>query len=197
MGETAPYGAIHSAVLDFLSGRDDVVLHGALAVNVYSPTQDARMTEDADILSPHPEELAEEVRQHLANKFHVALRVRKVAGGNGYRLYQLRKEGNRHLVDIRRVDRLPRAQRIQGVLVPVPAEVIARKVIALTKRKDTPKGDTDRRDIALLLLQFPALKTAGSEVAKHLAALGAGPREMELWKEQVERKLKPDQDAGY
>ncbi len=196
--ETAPYVIVHSAVLDFLRGRDDAVLHGALAVNVYGPEHEARLTEDVGILSPHAAQLAEELKDHLTKKFHIALRVGKVAGGLGCRIYQLRKQGNRHLVDVRQVHELPpKRQRIQGVLVPPPAEVIARKVIACQTRKDTPKGDTDRRDIAILLLQFPALKKEHGEVEKCLQDLGAPAQAMEVWKEQVQRKLSPNQDQGY
>ena len=60
-----------------------------------------RMTQDIDMLSPQAAELAEELRKYLSDRFYFAVRVRKVKEGQGYRLYQVQKTRNRHLVDIR------------------------------------------------------------------------------------------------
>ena len=59
MGERLPLATIHDAVLEFLRGRDDAALYGAQAVNAY--VDEARMTQDVDILSPRAAELAEEI----------------------------------------------------------------------------------------------------------------------------------------
>ena len=108
MREPLPLATIHDAVLEFLRGRTDAVLFGAHAVNAY--VDEARMTQDVDILSPRAEELAEELRTYLSQRFQIAVRVRTVADGLGHRLYQLRKPKNRHLVD--------RAQREQHPAPP-------------------------------------------------------------------------------
>ena len=122
MSESLPLATIQEAVLEFLRGRDDAVMFGAQAVNAYVP--EPRMSQDIDLLSTRAAELAEELRAHLSDKFHVAVRVREVADGRRYRLYQIQKTGNRHLVDIRLVQRLPPSQRISQVLVALPEELI-------------------------------------------------------------------------
>src|SRR5277367_5694733 len=102
MREPLPLATIHDAVLEFLRGRSDAVLFGALAVNAY--VDEPRMTQDVDILSPRAAELAEELRSHLGNLFHIAVRVRVVAGRSGFRIFQLREPKNRHLADVRQAD---------------------------------------------------------------------------------------------
>ena len=49
MGEPLPLATLQHAVLEFLRGRDDVVLFGAQAVNAY--VNEPRMTQDLDLLS--------------------------------------------------------------------------------------------------------------------------------------------------
>src|SRR5260221_571596 len=97
MREPLPLTTVQQAVLEFLRGRDDVVVFGAQAVNAY--VDEARMTQDIDILSTHAEEVAEELCAYLRQRFHIALRVRRVSAGRGLRVFQVRKSGNRHLVD--------------------------------------------------------------------------------------------------
>src|SRR5215470_16932780 len=99
MKEPLPLSEIHTAVVDFLRGRDDVVLFGAHAVNAY--VAEFRMSQDVDVQSTRGAEFAEELRQYLHDRFHIAMRVRQVSAGRGYRLYQARADGNRHLVDVR------------------------------------------------------------------------------------------------
>src|SRR5215203_6255373 len=100
--EILPLSKIHQAVLEFLQGREDVVLFGAHAVNAYA--SEPRMTQDVDLLSVRAKDLAEELREYLSEKFHIAVRVHEIGDGKGFRIYQMRKEGNRHLVDLRNVD---------------------------------------------------------------------------------------------
>ena len=76
-----------------------------MAVNAY--IDERRMTEDVDIVSPRGEELAEELRRYLGERFHITVLVRSVRDGIGYRLYQIVKPKNRHLADVRPVDVLP------------------------------------------------------------------------------------------
>jgi hypothetical protein len=196
MGEPLPLATIHDAVLEFLRGRDDAVLFGAQAVNAY--VKESRMTQDVDIASPRGLDLANELRTFLNKRFHIAVRVRTVRDGIGYRIYQVQKPENRHLVDVRPVDVLPPSQRIQEVLVVTPPELIAGKVAAYTRRRGRPKAGTDWRDVAMLLLTFPDLKKEEGPVAERLRAAGATADVMAAWKELVAAEIVPeDEDEGY
>ncbi len=187
MNETLPLATIQEAVLEFLRGRDDAVVFGAQAVNAYVP--EPRMSQDIDLLSTRAEELAEELRTYLSDKFHVAVRVREVADGRGYRLYQIQKSGNRHLVDIRLVQTLPPARRIAEVLVASPEELIALKVIAYHQRRGQPKSGTDWRDVAMLLLTFPELKSENGLVAERLKIDDASSEVINLWNDLVKQEI--------
>src|SRR5215207_748938 len=132
MREPLPLATVHEAVLDFVRGRDDVVVFGATAVNAY--VSEPRMTQDIDLMSPRAAELAEEVRAYLSDRFHIAVRVRVIGEGKGYRVFQIQKTGNRHLVDVRAVETLPKAERIDGVPVVTAPELIARKVMSYHSR---------------------------------------------------------------
>src|SRR5260370_34746701 len=112
------------------------------------------MTQDVDVASTHAAELAEELRAYLNERFHIAVRVRTVREGLGYRIYQVRKPENRHLVDVRPVETLPPAKRVKKILVVTPPELIAGKVAAWVRRRAKPKSGTDWRDVAVLLLTF-------------------------------------------
>ena len=187
MNESLPLATIQEAVLEFLRGREDAVVFGAQAVNAYVP--EPRMSQDIDLLSPRAAELAEEIRTYLSDRFHIAIRVREVADGRGFRLYQVQKSGNRHLVDIRLVASLPPSQRISQVLVASPEELIALKVIAYYQRRGQPKSGTDWRDIAMLLLAFPDLKQSGGLVMERLKAENADEGGMKLWEELVNQEI--------
>jgi len=192
MREPLPLATIQNAVLEFLRGRDDAVIFGAQAVNAY--VAEPRMTEDVDILSPRAAELAGELQEHLSQKFRIAIRIRKIGEGKGYRLYQVRKSGNRHLVDLRPVAKLPLTKRIAQVLVVAPAELIAGKVIAFHQRRGKPKSGTDWRDLAMLLLRFPALKRDPRPVADRLKAAGADEAVLSVWKKLVAQEIRPAED---
>ena len=196
MNETLPLATIQEAVLEFLRGRDDAVVFGAQAVNAYVP--EPRMSQDIDLLSTRAAELAEELCTHLSDKFHVAVRVREVADGRGFRIYQIQKTGNRHLVDIRLVQSLPPSQRISQVLVASPEELIALKVIAYHQRRGQPKSGTDWRDLAMLLLTFPKLKHEGGLVAERLEAENAGEDVLNLWRDLVKQEIQStDEDDEF
>lgn len=190
--ESLPLATIHEAVLEFLRERSDVVLFGAQAVNVY--VDETRMSEDVDVQSTRAQELAEELRQFLSEKFHIAIRVREVAQGKGLRLYQVRKEGNRHLVDILPVSTLPPTRRIAQVLVAAPEELIAQKVIAASQRSGQPKSFTDRRDLAMLLLAFPELKNEEGAVKARLPAANANEDVLHLWSEIVKEEIRAENE---
>ena len=196
MREPLPLATLHEAVLEFLRGRDDVVVFGATAVNAY--VAEPRMTQDIDLMSTRAAELADEVRVHLSERFHIVVRVRTIGEGEGYRVFQMRKEGNRHLVDLRPVAALPKAELVDGVQIVSPAELIARKVISLNSRRGQPKAGTDWRDIALLLLTFPNLKTESGVVRDILNSLGATEDELKAWEEVVHQEIsEPDDDAEF
>jgi hypothetical protein len=192
MKEPLPKGAIQQAVIEFLKGRDDAAVYGAMAVNAY--IDERRMTEDVDILSPRAEQLADELREHLNEKFRIAVRVRSVRCGIGFRLYELAKPRNRHLVDLRPTEALPPTERIDGVLVVTPAELIAGKVISCARRKGKPKSFTDRRDLAHLLLRFPEYKVESGVVQERLEAQSVDEATLELWRELVAQEIMPEDE---
>lgn len=192
MRESLPLATIHQAVFDWLREREDVVLFGAHAVNAYVP--DPRMTQDVDLLSTNASALAEDLRAQLSQAFSIAVRVRILGGGRGLRLFQVRKDGNRHLVDIRPVSALPPARRIAGVPVIAPEDLIAAKVWALRQRRNQPKSGTDWRDLALLLVAFPELKAARGAVRDRLQAAGADDEVLALWDELVASEFEAENE---
>lgn len=187
MHEPLPLSKIQEAVLEFLQGRDDAVLFGAQAVNAY--VSEPRMTQDVDILSTRAKELAEEMREYLSEKFHIAVRVREIGEGKGFRIYQVRSEGNRHLVDIRNENNFPATLEVERIRILAPVELIASKVISFKSRYGQAKSWSDRRDLTLLLLQFPKLKVLGGEVEKVLENRGANEETIIFWQELVEQDL--------
>lgn len=192
MGEPLPLAVLQQAVLEFLRGRDDVVVFGAQAVNAY--VNEPRMTQDLDLLSTHADVVAQELCVALRERFHIAVRIRRVGAGRGLRVFQVRKSGNRHLVDLRSVETLPEAERIAGVLVLAPVELIASKVIAYHQRRGEPKSGTDWRDLAMLLLTFPALKCYPGPVGKCLQATGATPEVLAAWQAIVAQEIRPAEE---
>lgn len=190
MKEPLPLATIQNAVIDFVRGRDDVVLFGAQAVNVY--VSEPRATQDVDLMSTRAAELAEELREHLAELFHIAVRVRKIKDGLGYRVFQLQKTGNRHLVDLRSVTSFPPLHRLDGVQVLTPSELIASKVISYYQRRGKPKAGTDWRDLALMLLTFPELKSDSGPVTDRLNAAQSDPAILAVWRELVSQEILPE-----
>src|SRR5438874_13622108 len=89
MREPLPLATRHEGVLEVLRGRAYVVVFGATAVNAY--VSEPRMTQDIDLMSTRAAELAEELRGHLSARFNIAVRVRVIAKGKGYRLFQVQK----------------------------------------------------------------------------------------------------------
>lgn len=196
MREPLPLATIHEAVLEFLRGRDDVVVFGATAVNAY--VDEPRMTQDIDLMSTRAAEMAEELRAYLSERFHIAVRVRVVAQQKGFRLFQIQKTGNRHLVDVRPVESLPESRTVEGIRVLTPTELIAHKVISYHSRRGKPKAGTDWRDLAMLLLTFPELKTHSGEVSETLRSLGAREGAMSEWRNLVAQEItRPDEDDEF
>jgi molybdopterin converting factor small subunit len=195
MQEPLPLATVHGAILAFLQNRKDAVVFGAQAVNAY--IDEPRMTQDVDILSTAAEALAEELREWLNAKFNIAVRVRSVAAGVGFRVYQVAEPKNRHLADVRQVAIVPPSRLVEGVLVPVIEELIAQKVIAYTRRKGQPKSGTDWRDIAELLLSEPKLKAVTGPVHDRLLAAQAEQNVLDEWERIVATEIAVADDDGY
>lgn len=192
MKEPLPLATIHQAVLEFLAGRNDAVVFGAQAVNAY--VDEPRMTQDVDVMSPRPAQLADEIRDYLASRFHAAIRVREVAHGRGFRVFQVRKEGAQHLVGVRAVAELPESRRLGNVAVITPVELVASKVLGYHSRLGTPKAGTDWRDLAMLLLAFPDLKRNQGAVRDRLVAQGAEQAVLDLWLDLASQDIRPGSD---
>ena len=197
MRETLLLSTIHESVLEFLQGREDVVLFGAQAVNAY--VSEPRMTQDIDLLSTNAKNLAEELKSFLSEKFHIAVRVREI-GDKGFRIYQVRKEGNRHLIDVRLVSEFPETQMVEDIRVLSPVELLASKVISYYSRYGKSKSWTDRRDLTVLLLQFPELKNETGAVAETLRRRGVDEKILDVWREIVAQDLRvedEDEDLNF
>jgi len=190
MNQPLPLARVQEAALEFLRHRDDAAVFGAQAVNAY--VDEPRMTQDVDILSTGAADLAAELRAHLARTFTIAVRVRVVADGNGYRVFQLRQPKNRHPADVRQIAALPPNQVVADVRVPIPEELIAQKVMAYTRRRDKPKGGTGLRDVMVLLLAFPQFQRDARPVTERLHAAGADAEMLREWQTLAVREI----DAG-
>lgn len=191
--EKVSLAAISHAVASFISGRRDVVVFGAHAVNVY--VGEERMTSDIDVLSTHAEELAGALRDHLAAKFHISVRIRAMTKkGAGFRVYQLMKPKNRSLVDVRQEPNLPNSNSIHGVRFVEPITLLAMKIKAYASRRNQIKGDTDRVDIRRMLAAFPKLRKKNGAVADKLMADGSSHTVLEIWHAFVDERLDPDDD---
>jgi hypothetical protein len=192
MREPLPLATVHEAVLEFVRGREDVVVFGATAVNAY--VSEPRMTQDIDLMSLRAAELAEEMREYLSERFHIAVRVRTIGEGKGYRVFQVRKEGNRHLVNIRPVTALPESQRVEDIPIVSPPALIALKVTAYHTRRGNPKAFSDRRDLAMLLLAFPDLKKEAGPVEDSLKSLGVSEEVLSSWRQLVAEEIRQPED---
>jgi hypothetical protein len=193
--EEIPLASIFREVLNFLAGRSDAIIFGAHAVNAYCEPE--RMTQDVALLSTRAADFAEQLRARLAEQLRIAVRVREIIPGQGYRIYQVRKATNRHLVDVRHVDVLPSSQPFEGVRVIAPPELVAMKVISLVRRAGRPKAGTDLVDVQRLLLAFPDLKSEEGIVIDRLRHLGAPADVLSRWREIVQTSIEPDEDEGY
>jgi hypothetical protein len=73
--------------------------------------------------------------------------------------------------------------------------LIAQKVISASRRSAQPKGDTDRRDLKLLLLTYPHLKVEQGPVLERLKTEHADDRAFEEWRTLVAMKI-DSSDSG-
>jgi hypothetical protein len=189
--EPVPLAVIFRAVMTLLATRGDAVVFGAHAVNAYCEPE--RMTAGIDVLSTDAARLAESIRALIADQFHIAVRVREVVSG-GFRVYQLRKPKNRHLVDVRHVAQLPPFRRIGTVRVVEPVELAAMKAIAIAARNGQEKGLSDRLDLHRLLRVLPDLRAESGPVPARLSALGADATALTAWREVVQAPLQIDDE---
>ncbi len=63
-------------------------------INAY--VGEPRMSQDIDLVSTRAAELAEELRDYLSERFHIAVRVPVIGADKGYRLFQIQKPRNRN-----------------------------------------------------------------------------------------------------
>ncbi len=189
--EEVPLALIFREILEAVRNRQDVAVFGAHAVNAYCEPE--RMTQDVDLLSTQATALAEELRARLATMFPIAIRVREVVPGIGYRIYQLRTPKNRHLVDIRQVPEIPETQLHEGVSVLAPMPLVIMKVKSLARRGGKEKGLSDRLDLVRLLRVFPELRTPDAGVNENLAS----PEEQQTWNSILQMNLEPDDDEAW
>ena len=156
------------------------------------------MTQDIDLMTKSASELAEQLRTYLNDRFHIATRVCVIGESKGYRIFQLQKGGNRHLVDVRPVEELPPFQRVEKIQVIAPAHLIAGKVISYHARSGQPKSFSDMRDLTMLLLVFPELKQMSGPVLDALLEANANHDEIAEWNKLVAQEIKPpDPDAEF
>jgi hypothetical protein len=194
MKEPLPLHRIQEAIFEFCRRRTDVVVFGAQAINAY--VAEPRMSQDVDLLSATPSETADSLARELGATFHVAVRVREIVAGKGYRVYQLRSEGNRHLADVRLAE-IPFDDAIErdGIRFVAPATLAAMKVRSLARRRHSPKGATDLADLRRLLIAHPELRTEGGAVATMLDRLGAGADDFQAWRDLIASPIVSDADA--
>ncbi|MDI7268104.1 MAG: hypothetical protein QME96_08935 [Myxococcota bacterium] len=197
MREPVPLYRVQEAIYAFCRHRPDIVVFGAQAVNLYS--SQPRMTQDFDLLAPRPAELAAELAQALHDRLHIAARVREIRPGVAYRIFQVRKDANRHLADVRLADfPIEPAVERDGIRYVPPALLVALKVCALTRRRYAPKGATDLADLRRLLLADRKLRTSGA-VRKALGRIGADEAALRTWDEILAAPVVADEDIdeGY
>jgi hypothetical protein len=195
MWEPLPLARIHDAVFEFLRGRTDAVVFGAHAVNAY--VSEPRMTQDVDIVSNRAAELAETLCEQLSATFQIDVRNRRVEGNGRFRLDQIRDCGKRHLVDIDQIEPLPDHWVIEEILFPTPAELVARKAISYASRRGAAKSLLDLRDISVLMIRFPELRSETGPVAKCLNRLKVGNDILDAWKKVVTTEIRTESDPDW
>jgi hypothetical protein len=96
------------------------------------------------------------------------------------------------------VNSLPEAKVIEDIAVASPTEIVAQKVISYYSRRGQPKSGTDWRDLAMLLLTFPELKTDSGPVLNALRVLDASEEVIRTWRELIAQEIRvPDPDSEF
>ena len=83
---------------------------------------------------------------------------------------------------------------VMDIRVLSPEELIAKKLISSSEREGQPKGDTDRRDLKVLLLAYPQLKTESGPVMQRIVANGGDEKAIEAWRRIVASVIRDDSD---
>jgi len=82
-----------------------------------------------------------------------------------------------------------------------PAELVVSKVISYHQRRGKPKAGTDWRDLAMLLLTFPAfpeLKVESGSVLDGLVAADVDESVVSLWREIAAMEIEAsDEDDEF
>lgn len=170
------------------------MLFGSHAVNIYARPE--RMTNDVDLMATDAAGLAESLRSSMSARFHIAVRVRQPKEHPGaFRIYQVMKPRNRHLVDIRLVMQLPPHCRIGGIPVIDPAVLAAMKAISMTARSKPEKRLSDRLDLHRLLRALPELGADVNTVTARLRADPANANALANWYEILRHPLEDDEEA--
>ena len=93
---------------------------------------------------------------------------------------------------------LPESQTIEDIMVISPPELIAYKVMSYYGRRGKPKAGTDWRDLAMLLLTFPELKSEAGAVNEKLLSLNARKEVIKEWQDLVSQEISlPDEDDEF
>ena len=190
-----PLANVFRTVFEFLRHRPDAVVFGAHAVNAYVETP--RMTGDIDIMSTDASGLADDLRGLLADRFHIAVRVRVVAQDLGFRVYQLAEPKNRHLVDVRQVDELPSFERLESIQVIAPADLVVSKLSSFVERRNAPKGTSDWLDLQRMLLAFPRFRSPAGPVVEKLRGEDASQDVWDAFEDLTSEPIEPDNDDAY
>jgi len=104
------------------------------------------------------------------------------------------------LIDVRLVAEFPETQMVEDIRVLSPVELLASKVISYYSRYGKSKSWTDRRDLTVLLLQFPELKNETGAVAETLRRRGVDEKILDVWREIVAQDLRvedEDEDLNF
>ena len=124
--------------------------------------------------------------------------MRRFLAGTRARVHAPEQDAHRHLADVRPVEVLPNCQRMEGVLVVAPVDLLVAKVLSIVGRTKTAKSLIDRADAHRLPLQFPDLKSETGPVASGLRAAGASAEALATWKQLVAEEIVPEaEDDGY
>lgn len=194
--EPVPLHRVHAAVLEFCRARREIIVVGSQAVDAY--TAEPRRSQDVDLLSPRPRETAEALRAALAKDLRLATRVRGVSRGKAFRVDHARKDGPRHLADVRLIEHDLGAVVRRGGVRYVPVDtLVAMKVCALAKRRSSPKGATDLADLRRLLLAHPELRAPDGAVAAALRRIGGGDDATAAWRALLAEPITRDDDEDY
>jgi len=95
------------------------------------------------------------------------------------------------------MEQLPPSINIADILVLTPVELIVSKLVLYHNRRGTPKSFTDRRDLAVLMLKFPELKTESGAVADRFNAMPGSASYSDTWREVVSQDIQLDDDDEF